>query len=705
MAVGEAHRKKRSAREEGTQRLASWPSRMVGHPVAAFCLLALLATLIYSNTFSVPWQFDDKGNIVDNPRIWDLKNFLDLSGTRYVGYLSFALNYAVGGQNVMGYHVVNLLLHVTNAFLVYGMVQLLFRTPMLEEGRGRLLMRPTWIAAATAFLFVSHPIQTQAVTYVVQRLAALATLFYLLALICYLKWRLASPEAGQRSVWYVGALLATVLAMKTKENSFTLPVMVLLVEIVFFRSVITRRWAALMPFMLTLLIIPLSRQDVVAVQGREAGFAQETTIISRGEYLFTQFRVIITYLRLLILPVNQTFDYDYPLYHSLFDLPVFLSFLALCVLLGAAILLLMRAHRAADHAHRRLIAFGILWFFLTLSVESSIIPIRDVIFEHRLYLPSVGIFLALSAGMLGRYVEPSRPWRSPAWRIWCFGVIILVLSVATYQRNLIWRDPVTMTQDLVRKAPNKARAHNQLGFVYNELGRLKEAEGAYQNAIRIKPADVEAYVGLGFVYKAEGRLDDAIRAYQRAIELWPDHAEASYGLGNVYLTQKRYDDAIRAYQRAIELKPTHAEAYTNLGAAYYFQGRIEEAVQAYRRLSELHPERPDAYNNLGTAYRTQGRLDDAIRAYQRAIELWPDYAEAHYALGNTYVNLNRLDDAIRAYQRALETKSDYFEAHRSLGHILQRLGRIADARREHRRALEIKPDDEDVRRALASLPQ
>jgi len=385
-----------------------WPNDFPVRSLAVLLLLSLLAALIYSNTFSIPFQFDDADNIVQNPQVKDLANFFDLSGSRYVGFLSFALNYSVGGLQVFGYHLVNLIIHIVNGFLVYSLVLLLFKAESqhspLTTHDTQLTMVP-WIALAAAMLFVVHPIQTQAVTYIVQRFASLVALFYLLTVVCYLKWRLASSEAQRRSLWYWGAVLFTVLAMKTKENSFTLPFMILLVEAVFFRSATRRRWIALIPFLLTLPIIPLSHPG--AMGEGEAGFAQGTAEISRSDYLFTQFRVIVTYIRLLFLPIGQNLDYDYPIYHSILEPVVVLSFLFLLSIFVLSLFVIFDSRPTAQNSHLRLMGFGIVWFFLTMSIESSIIPLKDVIFEHRLYLPSVGFFMALSIGVMmgGKWLQ------------------------------------------------------------------------------------------------------------------------------------------------------------------------------------------------------------------------------------------------------------------------------------------------------------
>jgi len=199
--MGKGSRKKGKRVEKGSPPEINAPPSQgyLPRPLAVLFLLSLLATLIYSNTFSSPFHFDDTPNIVENPQIKDLSNFLGFSGSRAVGFLSFALNYHFNGLDVFGYHLVNLLIHIANGFLVYSLVLLLFKASASDHGSQQL---PTlnsqpgaapWIALVTALLFVSHPIQTQAVTYIVQRFASLVALFYLLTLVCYLKWRLASP--------------------------------------------------------------------------------------------------------------------------------------------------------------------------------------------------------------------------------------------------------------------------------------------------------------------------------------------------------------------------------------------------------------------------------------------------------------------------------------------------------------------------------
>ncbi len=597
-------------------------------------LIAITALIIYSNTLSSPFHFDDVLSIEKNDVIRSLSNFLDLSGTRYAGDLSFALNYHMGQLNVFGYHLVNVLIHIINGILVWWLVKLIFKTPVMA----RSAVSPQLISAAalaSALIFVAHPVQTQAVTYIVQRYASLATLFFLLSITLFAKWRITSGNR-YRVMFYLFSLFSAVLAMKTKEISFTLPFIILLYDFIFFRDTV-KRIHLLIPYILTLPIIPLSIMSTDrhpgGIVGKLGEAVQETETISRGDYLITQFRVIVTYIRLLFFPVNQNLDYDYPVYNSIFIPEVFLSFLFLLVILGLAVYLLMRSYY--------IVSFGIFWFFITLSVESGLIPIRDVIFEHRLYLPSIGAGIAFSYALFYG-IEKIRRRRGVGTGAASLAVWILILfliaplSYAAWQRNSIWKDGVTLWGDVVAKSPLKARGHYNLGLAYFRQGRIDDAIEGYKAAIRLKPDYDEAYNNLGLAYVRQGRIGEAIGEFRTALRLKPSLDEAHINLGLAYIRLGRLDEAIGVYREALRLKPTHVEAYNNLGLAYIRQGRLDEAIGAYRNALRLKPTYAEAYNNLGLAYVMQDRVDEAIGEFTTALRLKPDYEKARSNLDIAY---------------------------------------------------------------------
>ncbi|MBW1677892.1 MAG: hypothetical protein JRJ79_15150, partial [Deltaproteobacteria bacterium] len=384
--------------------------------VACFIIIALVSFIIYSNTLNSPFVFDDINNIVENTKAGDLGYYLSktLNGTRSFVNATFAINYHFNQLNVTGYHLVNIIIHVIAGFLVYLLAVLTFRTPLLKDHPLQAYARI--LPVCSALLFVAHPVQTQAVTYIIQRYASMAAMFYLMAMVCFIKARLIYLQdrrfwASKHLLYYGLSFTAGFLAASSKETAATLPVMILLYEYTFIETSL-RAWQKRLLYLLPLLLLGLKipfhvishlfMPDAMGIKSfnpdvKFAGASLSELLsvgkgkdpaLTRTTYLFTQFNVLWTYIRLLILPINQNLDYDYPLYTSLWQFPTPFSLIGLLLLLGSAIFI-FRKHR--------LIAFSILWFFITLSVESSVIPIIDYIFEHRLYLPSVGYAFILPA--------------------------------------------------------------------------------------------------------------------------------------------------------------------------------------------------------------------------------------------------------------------------------------------------------------------
>jgi Flp pilus assembly protein TadD len=610
-----------NARKTSPERIAAHLGVLI-HPLAILFALSLLTAAIYSNAVSASFQLDDTRVIVENPIIKNLKHFFNFSDTRYVADLSFALNYHVGGLAVFGYHVVNILIHLTNGFLVYLLILLLFRAsamvvashhsprPVPPDPRAisDVLNGSQGVALFASLLFLAHPIQTEAVTYIVQRFASLAALFYLLTVICYLRGRLSAPTGLRRWGWYGAAFITTVLAMKTKENTFTLPFMLLLIEVVFFGLPTRRGWLSLLLVLLTFCMMPLAHPGLL-----KAGLPRATMEISRLDYLFTQFRVIVTYLRLLVLPIHQNLDYDYPVFHSLFQLPVFLSFLGLLGLGGGALWLLLRT--PAPSPTVRLVAFGVLWFFLTLSIESSIIPLRDVIYEHRLYLPSVGFFMSASAAGFWLYRRVPDRDRWVAICLACSAVALL--SVATYQRNMVWRDTLSLWTDVVRKSPGKVRPHDNLGVALRRRGDLEGAIAEYRTALRLNPNHVSTHDNLGVALYTTGDLEGAIAEFRTALRLNPNHVSAHDNLGAALYTKGDLEGAITAYRELLRLVPHDATVRYHLGIALMDQGDVSAAAQEFREFLRLAPSTPSKQQQIDDAKRRLSKLGGESRGVKR----------------------------------------------------------------------------------------
>jgi tetratricopeptide (TPR) repeat protein len=612
-------------------------------------LIALLGLILYSNILYAPFVYDDSSSIIENESVRSISGSLtNILSNRYLTALSFAFNYAVGGLKPFGYHVINNLIHIINALLVCYLVILTFKTPFFRK-RNDTFDISYFIAFSSAFVFIAHPIQTQAVTYVVQRAVSMATMFYLLSLVMYVKARLMISQksevrsqksekkqkiSGFKSMpCYLLSVISAILAMKTKEIAFTLPVIVILYEFFFLSGTSNsklktpnwKRFLYLFPILLTILIIPLS---MLNIKGQPEGIAQvidlqskETINISRADYLITQFRVILTYLRLLILPINQNFDYVYPVYHSFFDPDVFMSFIFLLLIFGAGVYFLyisrIRSSGVQNSSGKlRLVAFGIFWFFMTLSVESSIIPIRDVIVEHRLYLPSIGFFIALVS--LTEYLLPFTKLKTALMII-----VVVLLSIGTYSRNITWKDPQALWEDVIAKAPNNSRAYNNLGVVFKERKEFDRAVELFEKSLGADRNYTAVYYNLGDVQYRLGNYENAIAYLKQALtgKLNPKlQLDILNKLGRTYSAMGQTEKAIETFEEAVKIFPSSIVLLNNLGVQYIKNGRTNFAIEIYEKAIKIE-EKAYLYNNLALAYAQKGDKEKSRLMQRRALEL------------------------------------------------------------------------------------
>lgn len=549
--------------------------------------VVVLGTLVYSNTFDAPFSFDDTPNLHDNPVIQTLS--LDgiksvLQSRRAFGIVTFQLNYFLSGWNLFGFHLTNLSIHLAAGLTTYALLRLLFQTPYVRRIADAELAVP--LPFFTALLFVVHPLQTQAVTYIVQRFASLATLLYLVAVVAYLKVRLTQEVSGSSLswrvlLWSVVGLVAAGLAFMTKETAYTLPVALLMVELLFFKFSWVKSAKIVTATLLTgagivgMLVRTKSLDTVIALVDETT---RVQTITSRSEYLFTQFRVIITYIRLIFLPINQSIDYDYVLSHSLFEWRVICSLLVLLLLFATAFWLIVKSRFARPEW--RFAAFGILWFFVALSIESSVLPIIDLIFEHRVYLPSIGAFTAITAGTLTWW----RRGEAARQRI-CLAVMLVVflLGVTAWHRNSVWQSEISLWEDATRKNPHSARGWNNLGGAYIKKQEARKALQALTRSIELDPSKADAWNNVGIAIDMMGVYNDRFR---RTAEMFRDPAAVEDKIVSTWL----------------------GEVNNNLGLAYEILGNLPKAAESYRNAVGYNPALGLAYYNLGIVSAARGDI-------------------------------------------------------------------------------------------------
>lgn len=354
----------------------------------AFSIIAVMILITYSNTFDGKFHFDDNPSIVDNFSIKQVTadNIIGiLKGVRPVVYLSLMLNYKLGGLNVVGYHIFNIGIHIITSYLLYLLVSRTLSLPVFKDTYAGKAKRMGLFAA---LLFAVHPIQTEAVTYIITRTELLATVFYLAAMLFFIQ-----AIQKQRSSYYVGGFVSALLSMSSKEWAVTLPAMIMLYDYLFLSDrKISKVLSHGMVFVLAALPWMVVALNLNLTSNPSVGFNMSTTSIGGRlpptvvTYLLTSFNVIWTYIRILVLPINQNLDYEYNLATTLFEFPTLLSFLGHLAVVGAAFWLFKKKGWL-------LIPFGIAWFYIGISPTQSFVPVMDIIFEHRAYMPSIGFFI------------------------------------------------------------------------------------------------------------------------------------------------------------------------------------------------------------------------------------------------------------------------------------------------------------------------
>jgi len=475
--------------------------------LAAICAAALLA---YARSFESPFQFDDFINIIEAPTVRSpsLATFIRSARARILPTATYMLNYRIGGNNPVGYHVVNFAVHLLATATLYGLVLALCRTPRLR-GTG-LASQALPMAVAAALLFSCHPIQIQAVTYVVQRAASMATLFYLASVLLYVRARNAQvgAEPGRPGPRYLGSALCGMAAFLSKENAASLPLTILLAEWTFYPGVAAgRRLLRLAPFAAMVLVIPLvwwlfgTRYRGGDTFGDQLSYfvgflfrrARPVDQVSSLDYFFTQCTVIPRYLGLVFLPWGFNVDHDVAA-SGAGSLAGVSGFAVLAALLGCGLYALGRWP---------LLGFGIVWFFLGLSVESSVFPIQDLMVEHRMYLAMPGVAMALAVPFA---------WALQRWRtatLIAGTAVAAGLCALTFLRNEVWRTPVALWQDALAKSPGKSRVHANLGAALQLGGRTDEAVAHYCKALEIDPDNKRAVSNLDAAVEEQIEKDSA----------------------------------------------------------------------------------------------------------------------------------------------------------------------------------------------------
>ena len=740
-------RKKTRAKSKSAALLATW---------IVLGILFTVTLAVYWNSFNVPLVFDDLLTIQKNANLRFGEINWNVLGSRYLLFILFTLNYLWTGQEVWSYHLVNFLLHFLNGVLVFVLAEHVFRK--LEENQPRCRI----YAALASALFLLHPVQTESVTYISSRSELLSTFFYLAGLLVFVLW----PE---RRIGFVCSLAVAViyfLGIGSKETVVTLPGAIFLYDFLFlskaqFRPLLSR-WRFYITFVagtagaIYLLLTRILRGTI------GSGLPGHLTV---WQYLLTEFRVLVIYVRLVFFPIGLNLDYDVRPSNSLLEAGVIVSLLFLCALLALALALRRR---------EPVFAFSILWFFITLSATSSVVVVADVIFEHRLYLPMTGICLSFPLLVELGYRKLRERVAIPGTAFAYSCLLLALLAVGTIVRNYTWGDEVRLWEDVVSKSAQKDRPYNALAWAYYKRAQYDRAVDVLQmGSERLSDKGAKFSDTLGNMYLQLGQYEKAVDLFKKALPKFSGESLAvvfnNLGVAYLYMwnnlqahraqlrpeeftarTEEVLKPATEAFSKAMEIDPNmygaldsyinvvcyrgkggelettalehlkQKEDFRNLyilgkvafnnAVAATDRGNAEEATkdfvkadQYFERAEKLKTDEKIVYFNHGYTLVSLKQDARAKEKYLLAIRIEPIFTEAHHNLALIYMRQNEYAKAAEAFLEVLRLDPKHVSSNLNLGFIYKTQGKRTLARNHLTTVLEASPGNQQAAAMLREL--
>jgi tetratricopeptide (TPR) repeat protein len=638
-----------------------------------FISIIVLATVIpYINSFETSFQLDDYHTIEVNKEIGNISRFTDLNLWKGIFYnrqlvnLTYTVNYLLNGYDLFGYHLFNLIIHIINSLLVFYLTKYLFESQIVKQSN--FYKHKDLIALFTSLIFAVHPIQIQAVTYITQRLVSMAIMFYLICINLYLSARLYPNQKNYLKYFFI--VISFVLGIYSKEIIFTLPLSILFIEILFFKNDDNKvAWKYVIPLIVVILI-------GTAFLIIHIGFPIQPEAPSHYFYFITELTVLVTYIRLLFLPINQHLYYFVQVRENLFDISVIISL---------SILLLLIYLGIRSYKRNRLISFLIGWFFITQLIESTIFPLKFLLFEYRIYpaVISLGLFLSLSIFSLVKNDKHS---------VAIMSLIVLVFSLMTFNHNRVWKDPITLWENNVAKTPNYSVAYLNLGKQYMMRNNFQNAFKNFTEAIKLDSNLAEAYAHRTIIFSDNGNYFSAMQDANRAIKLNSKQALFYNNRGYVFQSMKDYDNAINDFRKAIEIEPIYDNAIKNLSIVLFFQNKFLDALAYANRSIELNPHKEEYFNNRGNIYFALGDFQKALKDFRTAFEISPNYSKAVNNIGVVLLRLNNFDDAIKYFTKAIEINNLAVDSYFYRGYAFIQKGLIQNAHYDLTHCLKLAPN-------------
>lgn len=632
------------------------------------CLLSLITFLAYVASLNYPFQFDDIANIsrkfairFDNPfsRWW--------GSSRWVGEWLNTINYKIGGFEPFYYRLFNVIVHIMTGLIIFYLVlslcSLIKKQQFFYENR-------LYLAFSTAALFLLHPVQTQTVSYVIQaRLEGLAAFFILLTIFLFVRASMAK-NFDAKAVLYSLFALSAFLSYGTKEIVVVLPILLLLVDWFFLSQ---QEWNTFKKHLLVHAAIIMAlgiitamhlgerlMRDVVSLSassGNNRGniiTERPFDIITPYRFFISEFRVILHYITIFLWPFNISVEYDWKLAPGPFTASVVFPFILLVMLIAY----LMNSLVSKKHFS---FSFGLTWFLIAIAPRSTIIPSPELACDYKTYLASFGMMFMLATLLVSFIVAIKKSWQplpdmlKPNYaQVLAMSVFIVPLALLSHQRNLVWETSIGFWEDNVKKAPNKARVHNNLGVAYSEKGEFAKSIKCYEEAIRLDKVYSDPLSNIAVAYSMTGETDKAIEALKSAIHICPNYPEAYNNLGTLLLQKKDYERAEQVLLNAVQLRPHYGKAYYNLARMYEEKQDAEKAWEYLKKATEGDLDNPEIFLKLGQMSLKVKKYKDAAAAFQTIIEAGINDAQVWFNLANAEFLLENYEKASSIYRKLVE---------------------------------------------------
>lgn len=708
-----------------------------GRIICSAIVIISISFLIYFNTFAGSFHLDDYRYIINN---WVFKDYINqpfsVSQTlsslsnRSIVLATLHFNYSLDGFNVLGFHIVNLMIHILTSLFVFLFVKEILQINMFIKAQDEFKIKIN-IPLIAALLFAVHPINTQAVTYITGRSSLLVTCFYLGAFIFfikgikqnlqldYFKTKPSFMAVSLRKLLFFSISAGFLVAgFGSKMTIITAPLLLIIfylfsivqhssskhtaLKLYFnnrFVKIFVQVAVVSSPLILILISYYLNFQNFL-VEGNGllskhlptiysklfhlASFTKD--VINSSIYLLTEFKVIVFYyIKNILFPINQNIDPDFPVAQGLTDTGVVLSLgiIAICLYFGIYY-----------YKKNRIISFGLFWFFITLLPTSSILPLLDTVSEHRLYLPLAGTVISVSVFLnLFFSDQGNNSFKQLIYLIIFIFLPIIILTTLTIKRNFVWKDEISLWSDAAKKSPRVSRPLNNLGESYDKVKDYEKAIHVLKKAISISPDFHKSFNNLGKIYGKLGQFDLAIENLKQALVKKPKYPLGHYNLAKVYDLKGMLDFAISEYSIAFEQKKDFFEACYNLANVFNKKGKYKKAIDTYLNCQKLKPSYPKTYFAIGLILTKTGNIDEAFKYYSRAVELDDKFYLARIAMGKIYLMKGNSNEAIKIFKQVIKQDPNNFQAHYSLGLVfLQQLNNPSMAVYHLKKSLAINPE-------------